>query len=323
MKGKLLIALLLIFASACNDKKTYVTKHVYERDTTHAYPFISGDLFRYYSHHVVDETHIPFSPRSVKPGEIVFVKAKYLGKFFKYMHPAIKERYILITGNGDEEVPGEYAAFLDDEKLLMWFGMNATSSHPKLIPIPIGTHGNGAKLDLKAQWFYSLFENPLKKERLLYLNFTTHNHAERAMARRLFTNKPFCTFDANRTGKEFLEEIMRSKFVLCPRGNGLDTHRVWESLMLGSIPILKSNALDPLYEDLPVLIVKDWDEVTEEFLEKKYKEIWSKNYNYDKLYADYWLNLIDSYSTENPKRANFSKEQDCVNRVLMKINDKI
>jgi hypothetical protein len=31
-------------------------------------------------------------------------------------------------------------------------------------------------------------------------------------------------------------------------------------LLLGSIPIVKTSPLDPLYKDLPVVIVKDWNE---------------------------------------------------------------
>ena len=36
-------------------------------------------------------------------------------------------------------------------------------------------------------------------------------------------------------------EAAQSKFVLCPSGLGFDTYRLWETLMLGSIPIVESN----------------------------------------------------------------------------------
>jgi hypothetical protein len=51
-------------------------------------------------------------------------------------------------------------------------------------------------------------------------------------------------------------------FVACPHGDEWDSHRAWEALLLGSIPIVRSSALDPLYAGLPVVIVREWAEVT-------------------------------------------------------------
>ena len=44
-------------------------------------------------------------------------------------------------------------------------------------------------------------------------------------------------------------------------GNGLDCHRTWELLYLGCIVITRTSPLDPLFEGLPVVIVRDWEEV--------------------------------------------------------------
>lgn len=48
---------------------------------------------------------------------------------------------------------------------------------------------------------------------------------------------------------------MTFKYAVTPRGNGWDTHRVWEALFLGVIPILTHSPLDPTYEGLPILLV--------------------------------------------------------------------
>ena len=78
---------------------------------------------------------------------------------------------------------------------------------------------------------------------------------------------------------------------------GLDCHRTWEALYTGTIPIVISSSINELYEDLPVLIVPDWDSITKEFLEQKYEEIQNKlknnEYNMDKLYFEYWKNMIE------------------------------
>jgi hypothetical protein len=55
-------------------------------------------------------------------------------------------------------------------------------------------------------------------------------------------------------------------FVACPRGNGTDTHRFWETLYRGSIPVVKrtkwSDSLKSL--DIPFIELSSWD--YEEFL---------------------------------------------------------
>ena len=47
-------------------------------------------------------------------------------------------------------------------------------------------------------------------------------------------------------------------------------HRIWEALYLGVIPIVQTSALDELLEDLPVLIVRDFEDVTETLLSETY-----------------------------------------------------
>jgi len=53
-----------------------------------------------------------------------------------------------------------------------------------------------------------------------------------------------------------------------PFGNGLDCHRTWEAMYLGSVPILQRSAIDTFYEDaqLPVLLVDDILSVTPSLL---------------------------------------------------------
>lgn len=51
-------------------------------------------------------------------------------------------------------------------------------------------------------------------------------------------------------------------FEASPPGNGADCFRTWEALLLGTIPIVPSTALDPLYRGFPVVIVSSWAELT-------------------------------------------------------------
>jgi hypothetical protein len=75
------------------------------------------------------------------------------------------------------------------------------------------------------------------------------------------------------------------KYVVSPHGNGIDCHRTWEALALGCIPIVKTSVLDPLFKGLPVLIVKDWSDISSILLDTFVPE----TYAMEKLSMEYWL----------------------------------
>ena len=83
-------------------------------------------------------------------------------------------------------------------------------------------------------------------------------------------------------------------FVVSPQGNGYDCHRTWEALILGCIPIVKKSAIDVLYEDLPVLIVNEWKDVTAELLHDTVECYKNKVFNFDKLHLKYWTDMFSS-----------------------------
>jgi hypothetical protein len=111
-----------------------------------------------------------------------------------------------------------------------------------------------------------------EKKYLLYMNFSAGtNPSARKPAYDYFKDKDFCHVTGRMSVESYLWNVVHAKFVVSPHGNGLDCHRTWEALYLGVIPIVKTSSLDQLYEDLPVLIVDDWSDVTREFLETKWK----------------------------------------------------
>ena len=82
-------------------------------------------------------------------------------------------------------------------------------------------------------------------------------------------------------------------FVLSPFGVGQDCHRTWEALCLGCIPILKAPNFKKMFENLPVLIVNEWSDITQELLDKTIQEFQSHEFNYEKLTLQYWTSQIN------------------------------
>jgi hypothetical protein len=84
------------------------------------------------------------------------------------------------------------------------------------------------------------------------------------------------------------------KFMACPEGNGIDTHRTWECLYIGCIPVMKRSVFTSFFEHLPICFVNNWEEITEDFLNKEYERISKIPWGRQELSFEYWKNKIKS-----------------------------
>lgn len=274
----------------------------------HTNNYICGAKFRSLADHSIEQTRIHFRPEDVQSGSIIYIAADYLGYFFSEVFPRIHNPIILISHNSDSPSPGAYGHYLDDPKIIVWFGQNSDiNDHPKFVPIPIGlanpqwSHGNPQIFDEALEYVHSKL--PLQQERL-YINFAEGTNIIRPWLINYFKDKHFVTIPKKSTPGNYLKEMAGYRFILSPWGNGLDCHRTWEALYMGCIPVVKKSTLDKLYTHLPVIIVQEWEEITLDLLTKRHKELNQQPYHREKLFMDYWIKLIESY--QNKK--NFNKK---------------
>ena len=197
----------------------------------------------------------------------------------------------------------------------------AKMGHHKYYPLPLGVAQDPKPLsDNKRKRMNTLFKDLREKtvkKKLVYLNFSDDENVERQHLRKLLNGKTFCSTQVTRLPfNEYLQEMAQYKFALSPRGWGPDCYRTWEALLVGTIPIVRrgvhdkldirakrrTSQLDILYRNLPVLVVDHWEEITQEFLERKYREITAKQYDIPRLYVEYWdekMNFVrDAYFNE-------------------------
>ena len=269
-----------------------------------SYPYISGCTWRLQADFIHD-SRISFNPNDVQSGDLIFVIVDLIGDFFENFHPKIKHPYILLVhhffGESDSPVPSIWAPFLDDPKLIAWFAYNPDIEHPKLHPLPLGIPNEYNTFGKKV--VYDTCIPKLRSKiptKLCYLNYSFHTPSqkevkdERLFLYKKFKNEDFCTCLTKRIStQEYLKHISDHRFVFSPRGNGLDTFRTWETLLMKRFPIVKDSTLNSLYKDLPVVIINDWNEISKEFLEKKYNELAFKtDYKWEKLYMPYWIEKI-------------------------------
>jgi hypothetical protein len=91
---------------------------------------------------------------------------------------------------------------------------------------------------------------------------------------------------------KYVNDILNHKMVVCPRGNApAETHRFWETLYLGRVPIIKKNRGNSFFTELPVVVLESWDDLTNlDFINSQYEKV--KNNSKDMLYIEYWKSRI-------------------------------
>jgi len=252
----------------------------------------------------------------------IYICSSAILHFINTMLPLINFSFILVSGDCDETIPDEiltsndFNKLLSDQRLIHWFCQNMTIDHYKITRMPIG-------LD-----YHTLTSIPLwgpissceYQEKMLLMiknkSVPFWNRNIKCYANFHFTMNTKLGYDRKDAFKKINKDLVYYEenkvtrlitwnkqkdyaFVICPHGGGLDCHRNWEALCLGCIPIVKTSSLDNLYKDLPVLIVKDWEIITNELLNEtisEFKTKFKKNeFNIEKLTLSYWLKLINSY----------------------------
>ena len=286
---------------------------------------------------------------NIKPYSIIYADLTVIYQFSVFYD--INVPFILVSGENDYSVPFinynnmffDNVKLLENKNLVKWFSINIDFNHPKLVNIPIGLPkqiplviteddetfigwsicSNTSYVNdyIKCMYnsYYDNFQNKYKK--LLYCRMTIGNSKEclhkylNIREESVNKLKGICDIDTSITNwYRYINELKDYKFCLSLPGKGLDCYRTWEALSLGVIPIVLNTSIVSLYADLPVLVINDVSEITEEFLNDSFERI-TKNmtkYKFEKLTSYYWINIIKQYQ----KTSDFEKIRDHVEKCI-------
>jgi len=71
----------------------------------------------------------------------------------------------------------------------------------------------------------------------------------------------------NNNYNNYFNKLLSSKFSICPRGCGIDSYRVYDSILCKCIPImLKNEEYYKYFEKWPILFIDDYKDLTEDLL---------------------------------------------------------
>lgn len=237
----------------------------------------------------------------------IYCKTDFIPQFLSNQAHQIPIPFILVSHNSDYPVSDRLLAMAKQVRnLRKWFGQNVEcQEHPLVQSIPIGLENDRnfphlmKRKNLRVAAEKAASISPPK---LLYMNYSFHtNRSERVLARecviRNLTETSFTDrcVDAvsNDRFNSWVEEAIQHRYVLCPRGNGIDTHRMWETLYMGRIPIVKSDSNNIFYRELPILYVKEWSDVTEELMLSQIERLTNlANFNMSMLSFSWWKDNI-------------------------------
>ncbi|SHM18245.1 hypothetical protein [Roseibium suaedae] len=268
-----------------------------------------------------DAEQIPADLAKRLKGEFgtLYLSATMIPDFIENYLPSIRSPFVLVTGDAD--IPLKESSFpegymqtlLDHPLIIRWYAQNLDTLHPKLVNLPLGVdyHTLSSKrVRRKGRHSWGRYITPELQEEMI----CRIGHAAGPLANKkpiAFSNWHFvpergnrqaCLDEADRRAVYYQEKFIPRMeswelnstfaFTLSPHGNGLDCHRTWEAYLLGTIPVVTTSSLDPLYEGLPVVILKDWAELSQQRLEEELEVATRTSYDFSRLELSYWAAKI-------------------------------
>lgn len=207
------------------------------------------------------------------------------------------------------------------------FIQNNEYDHPKVHIMPIGIRDCGSVVAMHQRFHHScLYEKGVSMLRRgawtsavdarpikCLLCFTLWTHPSRQECYQLFAGASFVYnlndaadatagvgVPANRFEKVpaslVYDKTLESRYALCPRGCGVDTHRFYECIYLGCVPIVirTHTVFDRLYHPdtgFPCLVVERWADVTEELLDACYPDCLARMREFHTRYPRFLTDL--------------------------------
>jgi len=203
----------------------------------------------------------------------------------------LQNPFKLIFHNSDHNFEQQYLVLFDALPLLICvYTQNMAVIHPRVHPLPIGLansmwpHGNPTL-------HKEVFEMDIVKDKDIYFNFKISTNESKRRECFDAVASLGVPWNDNLPYLEYLIELKRHKFAICPEGNGIDTHRFYECLYMNVIPICKRNILTEYYSKIfPVILLDEWRDLN-------INNLTYSNINVDMLDMKHHTAFIERFST--------------------------
>lgn len=213
---------------------------------------IHGDKFVALADYAIEQNDSPIDADALLSSEnrLIFIKTDRIREAFQIL----QERSYpvrIITHNSDHNIT-ENVVQLRPTCVTHWYAQNCLVYDRDIIPIPIGLErpGIGQSGDyelmeeIQEDYGRSWMERPCR----VYYNFAigTNPNVRKKWMDDLDPEKSFIQ-NKRIPFAQYLQELMSVQYSACPPGNGHDTHRLWESLYMGTIPMVEESSANNFF----------------------------------------------------------------------------
>lgn len=181
--------------------------------------------------------------------------------------------------------------------VVKWFTSNAMTKHDSIVNIPLGI-GKDSPEPLCSTLTNQLTFKSQDRVNLVYANWQDYTY-QRSVLRNSVASANFSWITLVNSPKpyeDYIDDLTKHSFALCPEGNGVDCYRMLECLYCGCIPIVLDRVSYGYLNGLPHVKLNSWAELNPDILKKELTRIdreglWD---NLNKLTRNYWKSQVES-----------------------------
>jgi hypothetical protein len=255
-------------------------------------PYISGDAFAQLCD-VSVKKGLKLNITKLREARSIFCESHYLEEFLEEYNRVISAK-ILLAGNSDQEfhdINFKWPSTLQKIYLQNSF----VSDSKRIFTLPIGLE-NKSLGGINGSSSYGFVQYKFKNNRIL-LGPYGNTHKVRTLIDndyKIYSNKEEINYLSNRLSKRRYKKILKNyNLVACPRGNGVDTHRLWETIYYGRYPLIVKDAWSKSlsYLNIPLIYIENW--TTSEIVASKFLMVQTFDpKKIESIWETYWQKLL-------------------------------
>ena len=259
------------------------------------WPHISGDSFQKLADFSIstEKDLKKCDEKNLARSRIVFIRSDLFEEFILKFDSSLNAGHVLISGNSDidfEKLPESLVA-----KDFKWFAQNSfILNDSRVNTIPIGIEnislGNHGRLQHLKEC------NEFIRDKILFGPMgDTHGSRRELLSSALKLQEIFYLPTKRLPPRQYVELSADFKYVFCPRGNGVDTHRFWESLYRGQTPIILESPWAKTLQGLglPFICVPTLESLPALAAELDYRKSDFNPKDIEALWMPYWEKRIN------------------------------
>ena len=208
--------------------------------------------------------------------KVIYVHTKLLDAFVENVLPHLSHPFVLVSATNDYTIPINFdlrygdrntvymkawKSLLASHKVIHWFVENHFWNHPKVSTLPIGA---SMREDSPDYPYYPTQLLPFneRSSKLIVTDKVRRGEQwedRRAVAKACSERPDNCELIGGLISHvDWARRVSEHQFTVCTHGGGLDpSPKAWESIKIGTIPIVEEMPLIDAYSHLPIAWVKD------------------------------------------------------------------